>query len=468
MLLGLPGHRPGRGRLLRADAGRGRAGRPTTPRSRPGRRSTSTRWTASCATGCRPTWCRPTSSGSTVMPMLPSDKADRKNLPAPARTAPDRRAGSARRRGRQPPSNGPLAERRRRAARPGPGLGRRQLLRRSRDELAADGPAVRAAAGAARAAAGGHARTSTRTRRSRAGWRRCWPATARPAPRRRRAARRPHGLDRRGRWRCRAAAGRRSGWPGCSWPRSCWSLGLRLAAGRHRAARRLPARGRVRQRRCSSVLTAAAGGGEVAADRALEAHRDPRSGAWRYVRFWLVKSLLRISPLARSAAPRCTWLYLRLLGREDRPRGRGVHRATPGVHRPAAHRRGRGGAQGRAAAPATGPSPAGSAPAGSTSGATRWSARARCWTSTPRLGDGAQLGHASALHRGQACRPGNAGTARRPSRPAPTSPVSTPRRCGTGRRVGVRGCSSWPCCCSGPPRWSRPRCSCWPRSATGR
>ena len=38
---------------------------------------------ATCAQRLPATWCRPTSSSSTVIPMLPSDKADRKSLPPP-------------------------------------------------------------------------------------------------------------------------------------------------------------------------------------------------------------------------------------------------------------------------------------------------------------------------------------------------------------------------------------------------
>ena len=73
--------------------------------------------------------------------------------------------------------------------------------------------------------------------------------------------------------------------------------------------------------RTSCVGTAHPGGfvllpiaGEVAADRPVEAAGDPRSGAWRYLRFWLVKTLIRTNPLVLFAGSPLYLLYLRALG----------------------------------------------------------------------------------------------------------------------------------------------------------
>ena len=65
-----------------------------------------------------------------------------------------------------------------------------------------------------------------------------------------------------------------------------------------------------------------------------------------YVRFWLVKTLIRTNPLVRFAGTPLYSLYLRALGAKI---GRGVaifSADRPGLHRPAHHRVGHGHPQG--------------------------------------------------------------------------------------------------------------------------
>ncbi len=136
---------------------------PTDARVRGPRRGGSTRC---CATGCRRTWCPRTSSSLDVIPMTPSDKADRKTPAAAVGPAP-RRVGAA-------SHTAAAAD----AGRDGPRrlLGRgcsalervsadANLLRRPRRQLPAAGPVLRPVRAAARPAAGVDAATCTCTRR---------------------------------------------------------------------------------------------------------------------------------------------------------------------------------------------------------------------------------------------------------------------------------------------------------------
>ena len=65
----------------------------------------------------------------------------------------------------------------------------------------------------------------------------------------------------------------------------------------------------------------AADRGEVDARRPVEAAADPRSGAWRYLRFWLVKTLVRTTRWSAVRRLPALLLYLRALGAKI---GRGV------------------------------------------------------------------------------------------------------------------------------------------------
>ncbi|HVH22164.1 MAG TPA: Pls/PosA family non-ribosomal peptide synthetase [Pseudonocardia sp.] len=155
----------------------------------------------------------------------------------------------------------------------------------------------------------------------------------------------------------------------------------------------------------------------------------------RYVRFWLVKSLLRISPLARLGGSPLQVVYLRLLGAKI---GRGAVLFTTATPVATDLMRVGAGAVVRKGALLTG-------------------YRAESgWLRTGRieigrdalvgegsvldidtaLGDGAQLGHASALHRGQRVPAGQRWHG------SPAEPTGTdftgvpPAHCGTGRRIG--------------------------------
>ena len=122
--------------------------------------------------------------------------------------------------------------------------------------------------------------------------------------------------------------------------------GLRVDLCRLRRGRRLPAVGRCSAARCSSVLCTL----PIVAKWVLIGRWKPREiRVWSlgYVRFWVVKTLVRSNPLVCcSSARRCTSLYLRALGAKI---GRGVRDPLPeraGVHRPAHHRRRHGDPQG--------------------------------------------------------------------------------------------------------------------------
>ena len=86
--------------------------------------------------------------------------------------------------------------------------------------------------------------------------------------------------------------------------------------------RRLPAVGRSSAARCFLGPVHPSAPGQVGAHRPVEAQARSPSGAWRYLRFWMVKTLIRDQPAGRcSSAPRSTSLYLRALGAKI---GRGV------------------------------------------------------------------------------------------------------------------------------------------------
>ena len=96
-------------------------------------------------------------------------------------------------------------------------------------------------------------------------------------------------------------------------------VGYELDLGRLRLDRRLPAVGRDRGRGLRRPVRPA-DRCEVDADRALEAERS-RSGASRYVRFWLVSTLIRLNPMVLFIGSPLYSLYLRALGAKI---GRGV------------------------------------------------------------------------------------------------------------------------------------------------
>ncbi len=155
----------------------------------------------------------------------------------------------------------------------------------------------------------------------------------------------------------------------------------------------------------------------------------------RYVRFWLVKSLLRLSPLARSAAPRCRWPTSGCSARRSAAGPSLFTTATPvctdllTIGAGSVVRKGAllTGYRAESGWLRTGPVDIGARRAGR---------RGLGAGHRHRLGDGAQLGHASALHRGQAVPAGQRWHG------SPAEPTGTdfagiePRRCGTGRRIG--------------------------------
>ena len=133
----------------------------------------------------------------------------------------------------------------------------------------------------------------------------------------------------------------------CVWPRRV-RLESRAPAGSPAQPLRRPLRavGRVRRWPPSSASCVLPIAGQVAARRAAGSRARSRSGAWRYFRFWLVKTLMRANPLVLFAGSPLYLLYLRALGAKI---GRGAAiclRERPGLHRPADHRRRHGHPQG--------------------------------------------------------------------------------------------------------------------------
>ena len=155
-----------------------------------------------------------------------------------------------------------------------------------------------------------------------------------------------------------------------------------------------------------------------------------------YVRFWIVKTLVRSNPLAFLIVGSPLYvLYLRALGAKVGRRRRDLLPACARVHRPAHHRRRHGHPQGRVlpVLPGAGgldPDRPGHRRPGRCS-----SARRAVLDIGTSMGDGAQLGHASALYGGQAVPDGE----RWHGCPAQRTEVNylrvAPARCGTLRRV---------------------------------
>ena len=132
-------------------------------------------------------------------------------------------------------------------------------------------------------------------------------------------------------------------------------LGLRVDLGRFRFRRHLPAGGRCSAARRSWCCARV----PIVAKWVLIGRWKPqqiRIWSLGYVRFWLVKTLVRSNPLALLAAGSPLYvLYLRALGAKI---GRGAaifSHQVPGLHRPAHHRRGHGDPQRRLPAGLPGP-----------------------------------------------------------------------------------------------------------------
>ena len=175
---------------------------------------------------------------------------------------------------------------------------------------------------------------------------------------------------------------------------------LRVDRRRHRPGRHLPAVGRWSAARASSALCTAADPGEVGAHRPLEAAADPRLEPG-------LRPLLdrQDAGPGQPAGPVRRLAALRALpagaGREDRPRRRDPLQERARVHRPAHHRRRHGHPQGLVLHLLPGPRrhdpdrPV-------TLGKDVFVGETTVLDIETSLGDGAQLGHASSLHTGQA------------------------------------------------------------------
>ena len=127
-----------------------------------------------------------------------------------------------------------------------------------------------------------------------------------------------------------------------------------------------------------------------------------------YVRFWVVKTLIRSNPLVLFIGSPLYMLYLRALGAKI---GRGVaifSRTRAGVHRPAHHRRRHGHPQRLVLQLLPGPRRPDPDRPGHHRQGCRSSARPTVLDIDTSMGDGAQLGHASSLHTGQVVPDGRA------------------------------------------------------------
>ena len=157
--------------------------------------------------------------------------------------------------------------------------------------------------------------------------------------------------------------------------------------------------------------------GQVAARRAASGRASSRCGVRSYLRFWLVKTLIRANPLTMFTGSPLHLMYLRALGARIGKGAVVLSPRGPRVPGPAHGRAGHRGPRGLRARRATAPRPAGSG-----SAASRWARRRR-------LGeDGARHRHRDRRRRAAralllaATRPAGAGrastgTARRPSPP---------------------------------------------------
>ena len=192
-----------------------------------------------------------------------------------------------------------------------------------------------------------------------------------------------------------------------------------------------------------------------------------------YVRFWIVKTLVRSNPLVLLFAGSPLYaLYLRALGAKV---GRGVaifSRPGARVHRPAHHRRRHGHPQGLASSPCYRAQDGWIQTGAVTLGRDVFVGEKTVLDIDTSMGDGAQLGHASALHSGQAVPAGERwhgspaqrtdvdyrdGRARRLRHAAPGLVLRRHRGCcvffavpaaGRGRRVPAadRGAAGWARC----------------------
>ena len=267
------------------------------------------------------------------IPMMTSGKADRKALPPPRR-----RSGGASPEAYVAPASRAetvLAEALARDRRAGQGLGGEPLLRRPRRELADARPLLRKVRQAARAPARRDAGRLPEP--DRPGARRRAPQVAAPGRRSQpaRRCRRCRAVSTRPYVLCGAAAAGGDGrhvllgaalfdiglrW---IWPATASST---CSCG---APVRPPARSRVQP---------AADRGEMAADRALEA-QEIRVWSLSYLRFWVVKTLIRTNPMVMFVGSPLYVVYLRALGAKI---GAGVMIFSPTVarvHRPAHDRR---------------------------------------------------------------------------------------------------------------------------------
>ena len=237
-----------------------------------------------------------------VIPMTTSDKADRKACRAPS--APARRPARELRRRRPAPTETVLAELLAATLGARAGLGRQPLLRRPRRRTRCCWPGSprrsREQTDAAADLDAGHV-PAPHGHGAR-------PLAARSAPadaRRRCRTGRGDVAPRHGRATC--CAGRLQ--LCCSWFGSYLGALLLVTGLEWLAAATGVRRHCGSARSCSAPATfagsfAAADRGEMAARRALEGRRSSRSGAWRYLRFWLVKTLIAGQPAGRCSSGR--------------------------------------------------------------------------------------------------------------------------------------------------------------------